>query len=99
MLVLHTCDVPRCVNPKHLFLGTQTENMSDRDVKLRLCHGEKSPKAKLSEVDVLKIIDMYNSRSGTCRSIAKVYGVSQTSIWYIIKGRNWKRIHRPTNPT
>jgi hypothetical protein len=35
MLVLHKCDNPNCVNPKHLFTGTQTQNIQDRDSKGR----------------------------------------------------------------
>lgn len=35
MAVLHKCDVPRCVNPEHLFLGTQVENIADMDAKGR----------------------------------------------------------------
>lgn len=35
LLVLHRCDVPRCCNPRHLFLGTQTDNMNDMYAKKR----------------------------------------------------------------
>lgn len=35
MLVLHKCDVPLCVNPDHLFLGTQKDNMQDKTRKQR----------------------------------------------------------------
>src|SRR3974390_1246612 len=38
--VLHHCDVPLCCNPKHLFPGTQTDNMFDRDAKGRVRHGK-----------------------------------------------------------
>ena len=41
MLVLHTCDVPTCVNPDHLFLGTQDDNMRDKVNKGRQAKGEK----------------------------------------------------------
>jgi hypothetical protein len=41
--VLHHCDNPSCVRIEHLFLGTQTENIRDRDTKGRQCRGERHP--------------------------------------------------------
>ncbi len=42
MCVLHRCDTPACINPGHLFLGTQLENIKDRDAKGR--HGKRGPR-------------------------------------------------------
>ena len=57
MYVCHTCDIPHCVNPSHLFLGTQFDNMRDmvakgRNVNLK---GEAHGRAKVTEDDVRDI--------------------------------------------
>lgn len=72
MRVLHKCDVSACINPKHLYLGTHAENMSDMVAKGR--YG--TPKVRLSDSQVRDIRDDQRSRA----SIADEYGVHIMTI-------------------
>ena len=57
--VLHTCDTRSCVNPDHLFLGTNTDNMRDASKKHRFNQvGQNNGAAKLTELDVAVIRSM-----------------------------------------
>lgn len=90
LLVCHTCDNPRCVNPGHLFLGTTKENADDRDAKGRnilpkLLTGEKSPKAKLKNADALAI----RVSTKPVRDLAAAYGVGERHIRYIKSGKHF----------
>jgi len=97
ILVLHKCDNPKCVNPFHLFLGTQAENMRDcyRKGRSKLKPypqpGEKNPASKLS---ALKIFEIKTMLAGgiTQAVIAKKYGVSQANISKIKTGGSWKQL-------
>jgi len=86
LLVLHKCDNRSCVNPNHLFLGTQRDNMADCSVKSRIGHGSTHGLVKLTESDVAEIKAMHAQgvigrpgrgwskavRSGEAVSMAKV---------------------------
>lgn len=88
--VLHRCDVTWCVNPDHLFLGTQADNVADMCRKGRhhkLC-GEDMPWSKLTESVVRLIHD--DSRSYSV--IAKHYGISPGMAWFIKKEKVWKHL-------
>lgn len=89
--VCHKCDNPKCVNPAHLFLGTHSENLRDAEHKRRLWHarGSKHPLAKLTESQVRAIRKTYRAGGVTQSSLARKYGVSQTSIGRIVRGQNW----------
>lgn len=93
MLVCHKCDTPACVNPEHLFLGTQTDNMRDCVNKNRLNpfkpKGELNPKAKLTWDTVRRIRKEYSGVEKGFFEIAKVYGVSDCTISSILRMKTW----------
>jgi len=85
--VCHTCDTPACVNPDHLFLGTQRDNMRDCVAKGRMPRkGEDNNASKLTEVDVSAI----RADPRLQREIAVDYGVTQPHISAIKRKENWK---------
>ncbi len=89
--VLHHCDNPICVNPDHLFPGTNADNVRDRDGKNRQACGEQLPQHKLTEVDVLRIRRGYYTGM-TTKEIAKKLGVSCVTIYYVLRGDTWKHL-------
>ena len=90
MNVLHHCDNPICVNPKHLFLGTQADNVHDMQAKGRKAdlHGEHNGRARLTEQGVHKIREMIK-RGITQVAIAKEYNVTSREINNINTGVSW----------
>jgi len=94
MHVLHKCDNPSCVNPKHLFLGTNDDNMKDRNQKNRQARlqGSKNGFAKLTESDVLKIREKYIPRKYSVYKLGKEYNVHFSTIFDIIKRNRWTHI-------
>ena len=91
MSVLHRCDNRRCVNPDHLFLGTQRDNLRDMREKGRQVRGEQQGSAKLTEQQVRQIrrrYQRYSHRNGG-GVLAREYGVGIKQIIAIAKGRVW----------
>lgn len=94
-LVCHKCDVPLCVNPSHLFLGTVKDNAADMVLKRRQSHGAKHYKAKLNESKISSIRNSYAGGGATYKTLAEQFKVSPGNIWFIIKGHTWKHSHTP----
>ena len=86
--VLHDCDNPPCVNPDHLYLGTNDDNVRDRMVRGRHARGERAGGARLTEGDVHNIRRRYDDgESGA--SIARDFGIHSTHALAIGKRRRW----------
>lgn len=86
--VCHRCDVPSCVNPAHLFLGTIGANNRDRDAKGRTAIGNRNGKSKLKTA---WIPDIKRSRAPDA-FLAEICGVTPAAIWHVRKGINWKHV-------
>lgn len=87
-MVMHSCDNPRCINPEHLSLGTNADNLADMARKGRAARGSRHGVAKLTEKEVLGIRELF--REGRSKlSLAREFGVSHHAIRDIISGKTW----------
>lgn len=92
MVVCHKCDHPWCINPDHLFLGTQKDNMRDKVEKGHQPKGETHPNAILTEEMVKSIRADYATGEFTQDFLGKRYGVNDNTIWNIVNGKTWKHL-------
>ncbi len=98
LYVCHKCDNPPCVNPDHLFLGTQEDNVADMMQKGRNCHpyrynrkGIEMSNAKLDDEKVRDIrikIANGNGRSATARE----FGITRKTLYDLLRGKTWKHV-------
>jgi hypothetical protein len=98
MIVRHRCHNKRCINPDHLQLGTQKENIRDtvRDDRFNKPKGSKHPNAKLKEEDVREIRKYYKTsgmgKTECSRILADKYELAPNYIIQIINRKTWTDI-------
>ncbi len=93
-MILHKreCGNRNCINPHHLYMGTNADNMRDMMLWGNATNGQNNGSAKLSESDVLTIRRIHkNNRHGYAKS-AELFGVSATTIGIVVRGLRWKHI-------
>jgi len=94
MEICHGCDTPACYNPRHLFVGTHTDNMRDMFAKGRANSrvGDAHQFAKLTSDQVRAIRDEYRRgiRGRGHKVLAKKYGVSPSTMLGVINGTAWR---------
>ena len=95
MCACHRCDVPRCVNPSHLFIGTRIDNNADRDAKGRNVvvprRGESNSLSKLTADQVLEIRRLYADGVSQGK-IAPRFGVSRSNVEKIVHRETWAHV-------
>jgi hypothetical protein len=91
LCVLHKCDNPPCVNPNHLFVGTNADNAKDMSEKGRSRYGTRSNHAKLTDDDVISIRRLFIE--GVERStLSERFKVDYSNISCILLNKTWKHI-------
>lgn len=90
--MLHKCDNPSCVNPNHLFVGTQKENGLDAARKHRMKQGSKHWNSKLSEAQVIEIRSLYKKWAKNQSEIAARFGIGVAMLRRICYRWNWKHV-------
>jgi hypothetical protein len=93
-IVRHKCDNPGCVNPEHLELGSQADNIRDRDERGHTARGTQNWNAKLTEEQVMAIRSIYRKRNKHCGAAALAirYGVSASAIEAIARRETWVHV-------
>ncbi len=91
--ICHSCDNPKCVNPKHLWLGTQADNILDmiKKGRDRKAFGEKNHAAKITEDDV-KNIRLKYKEGMNMSSISRLLNFPYPIVLRVCKNETWKHV-------
>lgn len=106
LVVAHRCDTPACINPQHLFVCTQAENLADMRAKgrgnvglrhgsrtkpERVARGERVGSAKLT-ADLVRRIRSDRISGGSLSAIATRYGIAFQTVSKIVNRKSWRHI-------
>ncbi|HUT15273.1 MAG TPA: HNH endonuclease signature motif containing protein [Anaerolineae bacterium] len=89
LCVLHRCDNRNCVNPAHLWLGTNADNSRDMVKKGRPARGAEHAHAKLTRQEVQQIRHLYSTGEYLQRELGKRFGVSESHVSGIVNRKYW----------
>lgn len=91
--ILHSCDNPPCVNPRHLRLGSFDANMADRHAKGRTAKAERHSQAKTDWATV-KAIRVRAAKGESHTSIARDVGLVRQTVSRIVRGELWPEVQQ-----
>ena len=88
MNALHRCDVKHCVNPKHLYIGTDKDNCRDRQQRNPV-DPERRPNAVMTWEKVFQLRNLH-SRGTPTTTLSRLFGIDIGHTWRIAVGQLWK---------
>jgi hypothetical protein len=93
--ILHKCDNQGCVNPAHLYAGTQQQNVRDRAVRRRgkehRQNGSANDNAKLTDAQIVAVRELRKAGQSQM-DISRMFGMSQSQISKILNGKAWAHL-------
>ncbi|MDQ3540762.1 MAG: hypothetical protein M3440_08755 [Chloroflexota bacterium] len=95
MQVCHDCptgDNPSCVNPLHLFLGTNADNHEDKMAKGRQARGERIATAKMTADQVIVARFKFATGNVSRAALAREYGISERTMGKLLRRECWKHV-------
>lgn len=92
LCVCHRCDTRACVNPEHLFLGTQADNMADMVAKGRRAIPPRGVEVAVARLNDQQVREIRKASGIGPRALGRRYGVSHTTIMDIRAGRRWRHV-------
>jgi hypothetical protein len=107
LCVLHECDTPACIEPSHLWVGTNLDNIRDKVEKGRqakgerittgrnTARGERQGRAKLTADNVRQIRALYAEGGISQETLGAMFGVSQVHISRVLRGDSWLHVTHP----
>lgn len=90
-LACHTCDNPSCVNPLHLYEGTDKENTADCIARGRRGGHQR----KLTEAQVVEARARYVSHAASQTELAQEYGIARSAMQRLLRGQNYQTASGP----
>lgn len=93
MVIMHKCDRPSCVNPTHLLVGTQAENLADmvRKGRMGTAPGMLHPFAKITDDDV-RAIRRLAAAGVSQRELGRRFGIHNTVVCRIVRRERWTHV-------
>lgn len=93
VVVRHSCDTPPCIEPSHLLVGSQGDNLQDAyDRNRRSAKGQDNAFSKFTELEIREIRDKYASGLYTQVQLANEYGTPQANISSIVLRKSWAHV-------
>lgn len=88
---LHSCDNPPCCNARHIFEGTQAQNIADKLAKGRQAKGNRIATARLNPARVRRVLRL-RSKGLTLRAIGGLLDVSHVCVLKVVSGKRWRHV-------